>query len=307
MGFEPIRVDDAAGCAIGAMVAWVDEMHASGAACSDGTNASVWRASKSGLKIADVVSPRPNEDHAPELVAVRAAEIARASLELASDGDAPAPRAPATRPPPAWRNTVPEWGTDTAVDAKLPKKPVARPRTPLLTMGAGAGILMGADVSAVGLDAEVGLRLTRHVALSARSTTSFAGTKVAAPHGSSVDVAPSVFGVGPTFALTAADAFIIPRAGGGVGVVWLRSSPTSSSPGLATGNAIPMGTSSVTSPMTYLNASASIRIAKALRVTFEGLVGTTAHRLVVRAEGEHVAYWGQPFGAFGTRAELMFP
>jgi hypothetical protein len=173
-------------------------------------------------------------------------------------------------------------------------------------MGLGAGLLMGADVSAAALDAEVGLRLARHVALSARSTATFDGTRVATPHGGSVNVAPSVFGVGPTFALASADAFIIPRAGGGVGVVWLRSSPTSSSLDLTTGTGIPMGTSSVTSPMTYVNASASMRIAKALRVTFEGLVGTTAHRLVVRAEGEHVAYWGQPFGTFAMRAELMF-
>jgi hypothetical protein len=305
MGFEPVRVDDAAGCAGAAIIAWVEEMHASGAACSDGASASVWVNAKGRLRIADVVSPRPNEDHAPDLVAVRAAEVARASLELAGDSEAAAPSEAPARTPPTWTADPPTSAVDTAADATKKKKRVPATHTPVFLMGVGPGVLMGADVNAVGLDGELAVRLARYVGLSTRATVTFDGAKVATTHGA-VNVAPSVFGLGPTFAMTPTDSFIIPRAGGGVGLVWLRSSAALATLDLTRGSAVPVGTTSVTSPMAYVNASASMRIAKAFRLTFEALVGSTAHRLVVRAQGEHVAYWGQPFGTFAMRGELMF-
>jgi hypothetical protein len=310
MGFEPVRVDGAAGCARGAIAAWIDEMKASGAACSDGTAASVWIVSPSGLRRADVVTPREGEEHAPDVVAVRAAEIARASLELPNGEPDAAPLAtpPAAPLPPSQ---PPQWTADGRTDAdtgvlfgakKKPKAAVAV-RTPLFTLSTGVAALMGADVTAPALDTEFEVRVTRYLAISTRAALTFDGATVSSAR-SSVRVAPSIFGVGPIVPLASADSFLIPRLGGGVGAVWLRSSPVIDTLRFASDRVV--GPDAVTDPMAYLNASISMRVGGAFRLAFEGLLGASAHRLVVRAEGEHMAYWGQPFGSLAMRGELMF-
>jgi hypothetical protein len=305
MGFEPIRVDEAAGCAQGAVGAWVEEMKASAAACSDGTVATVWIRARSGLRVAEVVSPKEGDAHA-DVVAVRAAEITRASLELS----AAEPEAPAPRPAPTWGDAPP---ADVDVAIKPRKRvPGAAPRTPLFAMGTGISALMGADATAAALDTEIELRLARYVGLSARAALTFDGVPVATSR-TVVRVAPSIFGIGPVVPLAATDSFIIPRIGVGAGVVWLRSSAGA---GRDTGTPVTAasatsGTSfgpsdSIVSPMAFLSGAMSMRVGGPLRLTLEGLIGTSAHRMVVRSQGEDIAYWGQPFGTVALRGELMF-
>jgi len=293
MGFEPIRVDEAAGCAAGAIGAWVEEMKASAAACSDGSTATVWISTRSGLRVAEVVSPQEGDLHA-DVVAVRAAEITRASLELSAAEPAPAPR-----PAPTWENTTP-------FDADVATKPQKRaagaaPRTPVFAMGMGISALMGADATAAALDTELEIRLARYIGLSARAALTFDGVPVATSR-SVVRVAPSVFGIGPVVPLAGTDAFIIPRIGAGGGLVWLRSS--------AAVNGVDGGTfgpsDSIASPMAFLSGAMSMRVGGPLRLTLEGLIGATAHHMVVREQGEDIAYWGQPFGTVALRGELMF-
>ena len=292
MGFEPIRVDEAAGCAAGAVSAWVDEMKASAAACSDGTVATVWISTRSGLHVAEVISPQEGDAHA-DVVAVRAAEITRASLELSAAEPEPSPK-----PAPTWANATP---FDADVVAKPPKRPAAAaPRTPVFAMGMGISALMGADATAAALDTEMQLRLARYLGLSARAALTFDGVPVTTSR-AVVRVAPSVFGIGPVVPLARTDAFIIPRLGAGAGVVWLRSSAAENGSGNTFGPS-----DSIVSPMGFLSAAMSMRVGGALRLTLEGLLGTSAHRMVVRAQGEDVAYWGQPFGSVALRGELMF-
>jgi hypothetical protein len=315
MGFEPLRVDDAAGCERGAIAAWVDEMKAAGAACSDGTTASVWVVSPSGLRKADVVTARDGEDHAPDVVAVRAAEIARASLELPSGEPASAAKSPAAAPvpPSSPPSPPPTWTTDGPSDADtavlLGRKKPARapaPRTPAFTLSTGVSALMGADVTAPALDSEIELRIVRTLALSARAALTFNGATVSTSR-NAIRVAPSIFGIGPVVPLSATDSFLIPRLGGGVGVAWLRSSalvPAFTS--FDSSGTSPTATDSIVSPIAYLTAAVSMRVGGPFRLAFEGLLGTSAHRMVVRSEGEHIAYWGQPFGSLAMRGELLF-
>lgn len=138
---------------------------------------------------------------------------------------------------------------------------------------------MGADATAAALDTELQLRIARRVALSARAALTFDGATVASGR-NAVRVAPSVFGIGPVVPLAATDSFFIPRFGAGVGVVWLRSKEAA------------IDTVSSTFG--------------ALRLTLDGLLGTSAHRLVVRSQGADLAYRGQPFGSVALRAEVMF-
>lgn len=294
MGFEPIRVDAAAGCAAGAISAWVDEMKASAAACSDGSVATVWISSRSGLRVAEVVTPQEGDAHA-DVVAVRAAEITRASLELSAAEPEPSPR-----PAPTWSNTSPE-GADVAPRLAPKRATAIAPRTPVFAMGMGISALMGADATAAALDTEIELRLARYLGLSARAALTFDGVPVTTSR-AVVRVAPSTFGIGPVVPLAGTDSFIIPRLGAGVGVVWLRSAAA-----LATGGSNTFGASdSIVSPMGFLSGAMSMRVGGPLRLTLEALLGTSAHRMVVRAQGEDVAYWGQPFGAVALRGELMF-
>lgn len=293
MGFEPIRVDAATDCAAGAIGAWVQETKAAAAACSDGRVATVWVETRIGLRVAEVVSPQEGDARA-DVVAVRAAEITRASVELSASEPEPAPK-----PAPVWSNSTP-FDADTA--PKPHKKPArVAPRTPAFAIGTGISALMGADATAAAFDTELELRLARYVALSARSALTFDGTSIATSR-TIVRVAPSVFGIGPVVPLAATDSFLVPRLGAGTGVVWLRSA------------AAPNGTSSSTfgapdsivSPMGFLSGAVSMRVGGPLRLTLEGLVGATTHRMVVRTSGEDVAYWGQPFGSVALRAELAF-
>jgi hypothetical protein len=291
MGFEPIRVDEAAGCAEGAVSAWIDEMKASAAACSDGDAASVWIRTRGGLRVAEVVKPKPG-DASADVVAVRAAEITRASLELSATEPEPAPK------------PVPTWGAVSPVDADVvtaPKKRAAAPHTPVFAMGTGISALMGADATAAALDTELQLRIARGVALSARAALTFDGATVTSAR-SAVRVAPSIFGIGPVLPLAATDSFFIPRIGAGAGVVWLRSKEAA----VDTVSSTFGPSDSIVSPMGFITGAMSMRVGGALRLTLEGLLGTSAHRMVVRSQGEDVAYWGQPFGTVALRAEVMF-
>ena len=164
----------------------------------------------------------------------------------------------------------------------------------------GISALMGADATAAALDTEMQLRLARYLGLSARAALTFDGVPVTTSR-AVVRVAPSVFGIGPVVPLARTDAFIIPRLGAGAGVVWLRSSAAENGSGNTFGPS-----DSIVSPMGFLSAAMSMRVGGALRLTLEGLLGTSAHRMVVRAQGEDVAYWGQPFGSVALRGELMF-
>ena len=307
MGFEPVRVDDAAGCSRAAIAAWVEEMHASGATCTDGSTVGVWVVGKSGLRLADTVSPREGDDAAPDLLAVRAAETARASLELPGAEAADA-ALPPSKPPPTWSKD----SLSPEVDAGLRRRdraPAAAPlpRTPTATLAAGASAVMGADVTAAAFDMELDIRLARYVALATRAAIVPGGATVSSGR-STVEVAPNVFGIGPIFALASQDSFAIPRLGGGVGLVWLRTSPVTAQPSFSGDDQSSFGTrsDSIVSPLAYANAAVSLRVSGPFRLAFDAMLGTTAHRMVVRTEGQHLAYWGQPFGALAFRAELLF-
>jgi hypothetical protein len=304
LGYEPVRVDDAAACAGGSVTAWMAEMHASGAACSDGKSVVVYTASPSaGVRVADVVEPHAGDDSAPDVVALRAAEVARASIELAPAAADAAP-APATSQP-TWSSAVPPQ-----VDAGLrDRKGPAPPRfTPPVTASGGMSALMGADATAPALDLEMELRVYRHLALAAHGAIPLSSTHVTTS-ASSIKISPGFFGVGPIVPLASSDSVFIPRVGGGVGVVWLNAQTVFTNavgPGTFQGISTTPTQDDIVSPAAYLNAAMSMRVAGPIRLVLDGLLGTTAHRMVVRADGQHLAYWGQPFGALALRGEAMF-
>jgi hypothetical protein len=311
MGFDAGRVDGASECSYDAVAAWVDEMHAAGAACSNGASVAVWVVTRSGLRLADMVTPREGDDAAPDLIAVRAAEITRATLELPSNDPpdaAPLPAsASASKPPPTWTTDVPFPEIDGGLHRPNPVA-VPAPRMNRATVAAGVSALMGADVTAAAFDMELDVRVVRSLGIATRMAVVPSAPTIAAGR-RNVTVSPNLFGIGPLFALAPLESFVVPRLGAGVGFVWLRTNAAFANSG-SEGNQGEIGSvlksDSIVSPMFYANAAMSLRVTGPLRLAFDGMLGTTGHRMVVRSEGQHAAYWGQPFGSLAARVELAF-
>lgn len=318
MGFEAVRVDDPAACSQAAITGWMDQMHALGAACSDGSTVGVWVVSSSGLRMADVVTPQDDGAHsatAPDMradmLALRAAEVVRATLELPSGDAEPAP----PKPQPTWATTTHASDTDVAKLLEHPPKAVV-PHTPLVVVGTGIAAVMGADAKVPAVDFDAQLRLFRYLAIAARAEIPLQSTNITTAN-TTVKVAPAVFTLGPSFALTSSDSFFIPRLGTGVGFVWLQSESVGGATGVIAPRSsgtnsfrtinTPQNSDDIFSPLVYANLSGSLRVAAPFRLVFDAMLGTTTYRMVVRDESnQHIAYWGQPFGTLSIRGELMF-
>lgn len=304
MGFEPVRVDEAAACSRGAIAAWIDEMHAAGAACSDGATVAIWISGKNGLRLADSVAPREGDGPSPDLVAVRAAEVTRASLELSAGEAVPAVTPP--RQPPSWTAAPASPTLDAERDRRRPAR-LPFPRTPALAVGTGIGAAMSADSTVPVLDLEFEIRVARYLAIATRGDIPLQSTTISTSR-STIKIAPVVFGLGLVVPFASPDSFVVPRLGAGTGFVWLRSEAFASSFNtLSSGFSGTMSNrDDIFSPLLYGNAAASLRVSTAFRLVFDGLLGATAHRMVVRDGGTNVAYWGQPFGTIAMRGELVF-
>ena len=309
MGFDAGRVDGATECSRDAIAAWIDEMRAAGAACSNGTSVAVWVVSPSGLRLADMVTPGEGDAAAPDLIAVRAAEITRATLELSPADATPAAALPPSRPPPSWTTELPFPEIDGGLHRPNPVATPPHPRMPKASIGAGVSALMGADVTSAAFDMELDVRVVRSLGIATRMAVTPSAPTVSTGR-RDVTVSPNLFAIGPIFALAPLESVVVPRLGGGVGFVWLRTNATiSNNNGFEESEGL-IGTAlksdSIVSPMLYANAAMSLRVTGPLRLTIDGMLGTTGHRMVVRSDGQHVAYWGQPFGSLAARAELAF-
>ena len=179
-------------------------------------------------------------------------------------------------------------------------------------MGAGVSYIAGADAHAAAIDVEFEVRIVKSLSIATRAQVPLAATEV--QNGRTiVKVSPGVISIGPSLALAAPESFFVPRLGTGIGFVWLRTDATGAVVGTseltATGQARSNALTTrddIVSPMAYVGASASLHIAGPVRFVFEGQVGSTAHRMVVRDQGTNIAYFGQPFGTVAGRGEIIF-
>jgi len=176
-----------------------------------------------------------------------------------------------------------------------------------LLAAAGISSLMGIDASAVALSGKAESGLLRHFTATGRIEYPLENPELGS--GTSLHVAPAFAGVGIGVPLANADAFIIPRLGAGLGIAWVKATRPAGQafdPRTALFVSTPEVSDSTSAFAVQADAGLSMRIYRALRLTVDGVFGTTTSRLVVRDRGTHVAYWGTPFGALALRAELMF-
>jgi hypothetical protein len=301
LGFETIRVGALDGCARSAVVVAATDSDAVAAACSDGDQVGVWVADSNGLRLRDVVVAREEGDRARETTAVRAAEITRATIAMhdAEEEKSSPPRATSTarRPAPAQWDTYDHGG----VSPIKPAAAVSR-RAPAFVGAAGVSSLLGVDASVAAFSGQIEVGILRNVAAAARLEFPMESSTIS--NAANIQVAPAFAGVCPNFPLSAPTSFIIPRLGGGVGIAWVNALRPAGSNN--EGRPTSEGKDTTASPAFFANAGLSMRIVGPLRMAVEGAFGTTTSRMVVRNEGNAIAYWGQPFGALSLRMELMF-
>jgi hypothetical protein len=305
LGFNTVRIGGADGCSFQTLAQRVASANAGAAACSDGEQIGVWTLERAGLRLREVVLGG-SDDHARDVAAVRAAEITRASVELreAEDEAAAARAGLQEKEPPKW--------TSTERDRTPAKpKPTDERRTPLVVAGFGMSSLLGSDASAgtFGAQAEVGI--LRWMAITGRLEYPIEAHEIN-KGGQNFEVSPGFSGAGVNLPLMNPSSFVIPRVGAGLGVAWInaRAPDRTSFVTNSDGSITPFvqqrgGSDSTASPSAYLSAAVSLRIYGPLRLTADGLFGSTMSRMVVRSGSAHVAYWGQPFGALAVRMEIL--
>jgi hypothetical protein len=190
-------------------------------------------------------------------------------------------------------------------------------RAPTFLIGAGFSSLLGVDASVAAFSGQAEVGILRHLTAAARIEYPVESSEADGPFGGQIKIAPAFAGAGIGIPLTGPDSLVVPRLGAGAGVAWLtaKKGPTErfdSPAGSSVSNFVtdPAGEDSTASFAVYASAAVSMRLYKPLRLTADGVFGSTTSRLVVRNlvdnERINVAYWGAPFGAVALRLELQF-
>jgi hypothetical protein len=302
LGFEAIRVGDLESCARGSVVAAAQDAFAMAATCSDGDQVGVWVVEGGTLRLRDVVVVREEGDSGRETTAVRAAEVTRASLAMHETEDEPPPRAPV--PPPVAAASVAPTSSPT-VDKPAPKPSVGR--APKFLLGAGVSSLLGVDASVAAFSGQVEVGVLRHLTAAARIEYPIESSN-AETTTTPIRVAPGFAGAGIGIPILSADSLVIPRLGAGVGAAWVKATAGTRERFDSTDSSFvsTFGSDITASFAMYASAGVSIRMYKLLRLTADGIIGSTTSRIVVRDQLTPVAYWGTPFGTLALRAELLF-
>jgi hypothetical protein len=312
MGFDVVRIDSGEGCSRSAVSARIREAAAHAATCTDGDAIGVWINEPSGLRLRDVIVARTPDDQQRDMAAVRAAETARASIELVdAEAEAKAQGAakPASPPPPPPGPPAAAPQADRGVGA-APKKDVKR--VPTFLAGVGFSTVMGVDASVTAFSAESEIGITSWLAIAPRLDLPIEDHNL---FGSpSLKVRPGFTGIAAMIPVARTTAFVIPRFGAGFGGAWIhaQADPTTTTRLGQNGftETFPTstgGTDTTWSLAAYGTAALSMRIVGPMRMTVDGIFGSTFSRLVVETQNVHRAYWGTPFGALALRLEAMFP
>jgi hypothetical protein len=310
LGFETIRVGGLDGCARNAVVVAAQDTSAIAAACSDGDQVGVWVSEDGTLRLRDVVVVREEGESGRETTAVRAAEVTRATIAMRDAEEETRTSSPPSPPMPMPTPSPAPTGSE-MVDRPPPRPAAPSPRSvqraPAFLAGAGFSSLLGVDASVAAFSGQAEVGILRHLTATARLEYPIETSEIG--RGSRMQVAPAFAGAGIGIPLRAPDAFVIPRVGAGAGVAWINATRPSGQSVDGTGSFLVTTAESRDSTASfagYASIGLSMRIYRPLRLTADGIFGSTTSRLVVRDRLVHVAYWGTPFGALALRLELMF-
>lgn len=299
MGLDADTELETRGCTRSAVTKLAMNAHAKAVVSLQEKSLCVWIARADGLQLEEVVARGGDDETERDELAVRVAEVTRASVALAEDDRRAAP----TQPPFEAREKHEEDKPPAAMEA---------PRVPRFVVGAGAGRMMGgttgkaafngiAPVQSVATNTvslEGALRLSELFALTAHAEIPVGTPTISTLINGSTDtfhVNPALFAVGLNVPFVRTSSILIPSLGAAVGFAWLH-----------TRSEVHDNSADIFSPTIHGDLGLALRIHGPFRVKASGMFGATAYRMVARSQAIEVANWGHVFGGADLRAEWVF-
>jgi hypothetical protein len=284
------------------------ELRVESALCADGDAVAIWI--KDGgdgrVVLKDVIVSQGSDDRTQEVTAARAAMALRqlpakdaggaaqkdpGALTIVANG--PGATIAATDP-----NAVP--GADTPARPLKPPPPEER-ITPRLVLGIGPGTATSRDGTSFAISAEAEIGVSRYVAVVPWVTFIPVNRTAERPEGTAT-FRPTLFGIGFGIPILKPSSFVVPRIGGGYGILWMHVSPET-----AVAPAQTKKPEDLLAPIIYTTAALSFAVTPSFRVVGEGLIGVSSHDMVVRIAQQSAARWGVPMANLSARAEWVLP
>jgi hypothetical protein len=268
----------------------MNELLADAALCADGDTIGIWGRDGERVVLQTVIVDGGGDEHEQQVTATRATTALgqRSRGRDAESGNAG-----------VGANSE---GSPTTKDAPAPRAPRISARTaPRLVLGLGPAIVASRHGSSLAISAEAQIAFGRHVAVVPWISFVPENRPVERPEGAA-SFRPTIFGFGFALPMLAPSSWIVPRVGGGYGVLWLHVSPETAAAG-----AVMRKPEDLLAPLAYGTAAISIALGASFRVTGEAFAGLASHDLVVRIAGQSAANWGVPLGGLALRAEWVLP
>ena len=276
--------------------------------CTDGDQISVWMQEGERLVLKEAVVVQSSDDRAQELAAARAAMALQGlpAKDAAPDATPPSSFTIVANGPSAAVVTESDATAAPAGPAQTKDQPARPPAaaskeriTPPLVLGAGPAIAASRHGNSLAISAEAEIGVSRYVAVIPWIQFIPANRTAEAQVGTA-SFRPTIFGLGFGIPLLPPSSFVVPRLGGGYGILWMHVSPES-----ATGGATMRKPEDLIAPLAYASAAMSIKVAQSFRIAAEGMAGVSSHDMVVRIGGQPAAHWGVPLASLALRGEWV--
>ncbi len=285
----------------------VGELRVDTALCTDGDQISVWVMEGDRLVLKEAVVVQSSDERAQELAAARAA-MALQALPAKDAKPESLPTSGFTIVAHGETATIVPANDAPAALASMPAKdqpapapaPSSKERiTPRFVLGAGPAIAASRHGNSFAISAEAEIGVSRYVAVIPWVQFVPANRTAEAALGTAT-FRPTIFGLGFGIPILRPSSLVVPRLGGGYGILWMHVSPES-----ALGNATMRAPEDLLSPLVYATAAVSVKVTPTFRVAAEGMAGTSTHDMVVRIGNESAAHWGVPLASLALRGEWV--
>jgi hypothetical protein len=253
------------------------------------------------LHLEDII---PAADDDSRGVAVRVAEVTRASLSLTGREDKSDAATAAQRDRRANEQLNIEVDELLTRDALRPGQPKRATGT---TLGLGLARLASGGVGATTLDLFAALELSQYLIPHLRALIPIADGHVPlVQHQASLQLSPGTVLSGVRVPVLPQAFPVRAHVGAAIGVAWLGAEVSTigrpSSTGLDRYHA-----SSIMSPCTAADVAVGVRLLGPIHLAVDGMLGVTASEIAVRGMGEPFLTWGEPFVAASGRVEVVVP
>jgi hypothetical protein len=286
----------------------VTDLRVDTAICTDGDQIGVWSLDGERLVLREAVVVQSPDDRAQELAAARAVMAVQsipakdAKAEASGGSFTIVANSPNAAIVTSADPSAPPSTSETKDAAATPRKTVAAERiTPHLVLGLGPTIAASRAGNSFAISAEAEIGISRYVAIVPWIQIIPENRTAEAPAGTA-SFRPTLFGLGFGIPILAPSSMVVPRIGGGYGILWMHVSPET-----ASGSGTMRKPEDLLAPFMYATAAVSVKVASSFRIAGEGMLGVSSHDMVVRIGGAEAAHWGVPLASLGLRGEWVLP